>query len=94
MVMQITGYLFLLLLLVMLMAAYENHSRKRQTPVTDAFSTSRGGCPLNGASTVLSFWLLVLIKTVRKSKGVTAAGQNYTFHSCNNFPLVLNISHA
>ena len=35
-----------------LVAAYEDHSRKRPAPVTDIFIASRG-CPLKRASTVL-----------------------------------------
>ena len=35
-----------------LVAAYENHSRKRPAPVTDTFFAFRG-CPLTRASTVL-----------------------------------------
>ena len=36
-----------------LVAAYEDHSRKRPVPVTDIFIASRG-CPLKRASTVLT----------------------------------------
>ena len=38
--------------LILLVSAYENHSRKQPAPVADTFSASRG-CPLTGASTVL-----------------------------------------
>ena len=39
--------------IILLVAAYENHSCKRPAPVVNTFSASRG-CPLTVASTVLS----------------------------------------